>query len=130
MLIRIIVWIIQTILIRKLRKVFGKDNLVAIKSLLNNYSCTENSMLTHKRNRPTYIKEFRKIGLNEDEFISELYKLEKKSKYLTICEDIYLATLFIKRCLVENLDMRIKKNQELFDETISHLDYLVFNYKL
>lgn len=132
MLAKFTIWIIQKILIGKLRRTFGKDNLVAIKGLLNNYSSVEYNRPTHNRNRPTYVKEFKKI-FNNEEFLKSIKKLMNQSQYLTVCEDIYLASIFINRLIIDEdnvVDFRKKKYQNLFDETISHLDYLVFNYKL
>jgi hypothetical protein len=129
MIARFIIWIIQKIYTRKLRKAFGSERLVAVHGLLNNYSCMEQHKKT--KNRATYIKEFKSIGIISEEFLNELIEIHSSmSSHLHITDEVYLAIIFIRTCLKDSFDLRKPDNQKTLDKLVSDLDYLVFNYKL
>ena len=130
MLAKFIIWIIQKIYIGRIRKLIGKDRIIAVKGLLSNFASTEN-VPDSQRNRRTYLKEFKKLDILTEDFENDVKKVLKSiSSHTSIHNDVYLLLLFIRTCRKDTYDLRKTQSKEHFDEMISNVDYLVFNYKL
>lgn len=130
MLAKFIIWIIQKIYISRIRKLIGKDRIIAVQGLLSNFTSTEN-VPNSQRNRRTYLKEFKKLGILTEDFENDVKKVLKSiSSHTNIHNDVYLLLIFVRTCRKDNYDLRKTQSKENFDEMVSNVDYLVFNYKL
>tara|TARA_R110000765_G_scaffold409013_1_gene507046 strand:- start:99 stop:491 length:393 start_codon:yes stop_codon:yes gene_type:complete len=130
MLGKFIIWIIQKIYVGKVRRLFNKDRIIAVQGLLKNYNSTYH-LHESKKNRATYLKEFKKLGILTEDFENEVKKvLNSISTHTNIHNDVYLLLIFIRTCRKDTYDLRKTQSKEHFDEMISNVDYLVFNYKL
>ena len=127
---KFIIWILQKIYIRRIRKLFGKQRIVAVRGLLANYATTENKEEAYK-NRALYVKELKSLDIITEEFATETLKVMNSiSSHMSIHNEVYLLHLLVVTSLRDSFDMRQTKHKENFDEMMSNLDYLIFNFKI